>query len=511
MKRTAQSFKNLKISMVGQTINFAISFLLRTIIIFKLGAGYLGLLGTFGDLFRILSLAELGFANVLLFSLYKPVAMHDDRKISAILSYFSGIYFKIGCIVAVGGAACLPILPYILTDVDNIEGIPLLYLLCLLNTSISYFYAYRKSIIVANQEAYIISKIEYTVLIIQDIAQIIAVLCFNSFVLYLVLQVISTFIQNIWTSVVAKNRYLRIKENIELSREEKHSIMQNVTALIGYRIGSVVNASTDSIVISKFVSTIVVGLYSNYLMATSALNAIINQVFDACKASLGNLNVLESEEKKYDVYRIMAYLSFWIYGLCSIGIYCFINPLFTIIWGEDYVIHGNALILIVLNFYLLGMMKNVSELFINALGLFQKVKFYPVLSALINIVLSIWLVQRYGLTGVLGGTFISFLGTYFWAWPYIVFKEGLHHKLWDYYKLYFKYSITTLISAFVCSIISARLLNGGIINLIWVGVLTFVIVCFIFLITTARTREFQYIYNVGKEMISKHLKKKTTE
>lgn len=498
MKRTEQSFKNLKVSVIGQCVNFAISFILRTVVIMRLGAEYLGVLGTFGDIFRILSLAELGFANVLNFRLYRPVALKDEEKIAATLNYFGNAYRKIGCVVAAAGLLCLPLLPHVLTGVDNIQGIPLFYILCLANTVISYFYAYKKSIIIANQEAYITSRIEYAVLIIQDIIQIIVVFVFNSFTLYLAVQLVSTLIQNLLTSGTAGRRYPYINNRAELGVTEKKDIRQDVFALFGYRIGSVIIASTDSLIISKFISTAVVGVYSNYLLITTALNSVIMQIFDACRASLGNLNVLESEERKYEVYRIMAYISFWVYGLCSIGIYCFINPLFQFMWGPEYILSKNVLAMVALQFYLLGMMKNVSELYINALGLFQHVKMYPLIGAAVNIVVSLIGVQKLGLFGVFLGTVLSFAATYFWAWPYVVFRKGIHQKLGNYYKLYFKYSAITLLTVFICDTICERILVGGILNFFAVGVSVFLLINIIFALFTYRTMEFQWVLGNAK-------------
>ena len=96
--------------------------------------------------------------------------------------------------------------------------------------------------------------------------------------------------------------------------------------------------------------------------------------------------------------------------------------------------------LLVLNFYVLGM-QSVTNSFRNAYGLFWIAKYRPIIMVIINIVISVVLVQFIGIEGVLIGTLISRLVTTAWLDPYIVHKYGFEISPKSYYIDYLKYLV----------------------------------------------------------------------
>ena len=79
--RTENVIKNMKFAVVCQVLSTLFSFICRTIFIKKLGAEYLGLNGLFTNILTILSFAELGIGDAIIFSMYKPVAEDNKEKI----------------------------------------------------------------------------------------------------------------------------------------------------------------------------------------------------------------------------------------------------------------------------------------------------------------------------------------------------------------------------------------------------------------------------------------------
>ena len=63
-------------------------FISRTVIIMVLSVEYVGLSGLFSNVLSMLSLAELGIGEAIVFSLYKPVADNDTKKINAIMAFY---------------------------------------------------------------------------------------------------------------------------------------------------------------------------------------------------------------------------------------------------------------------------------------------------------------------------------------------------------------------------------------------------------------------------------------
>ena len=90
--RKYNSFRNTVFGMISQVIYLLLSFICRTILIKKLGSEILGINGLYTNILSILSLAELGLGNTLLFSLYKPLSEKDEDKISSLIKFYGKIY-----------------------------------------------------------------------------------------------------------------------------------------------------------------------------------------------------------------------------------------------------------------------------------------------------------------------------------------------------------------------------------------------------------------------------------
>ena len=62
---------------------------------------------------------------------------------------------------------------------------------------------------------------------------------------------------------------------------------------------------TDNLLISKMVSTVAVGDYSNYLMPINMISSYANILFYSFTASLGNMMVSDGKEKQYRVFKVI--------------------------------------------------------------------------------------------------------------------------------------------------------------------------------------------------------------
>ena len=90
--RTRNVSINTIIALVCQVFNLVINFITRTVFIYVLGAEYLGINGLFTNILTILSFAELGIGNALVFNMYKPLATGDKEKIKTLMDLYKKAY-----------------------------------------------------------------------------------------------------------------------------------------------------------------------------------------------------------------------------------------------------------------------------------------------------------------------------------------------------------------------------------------------------------------------------------
>lgn len=506
--RSENAARNFVVSTSAYIVYTVLAFILRRIFIQYLGLEYLGVNGLFTNVLTILSFAELGIGNAIIFSMYKPIKENDINKLQSLLKLFKNAYTVIGIAVFVVGLALMPFLPYLINGTTDIsENLYFIYFLFLLNTSISYFYSYRKAIISANQLEYINSICLEGSRILQIIAQGILLVLTRNFIIYLIVQIICTLINNIAVSFIAKRKFPWISErNVEeLSRSEKKSIFNDVKALVLYKFGSVILNGTDNILLSTLVGVTAVGLCSNYILLVTTATTALSYFSNSFTAGIGNLNVSASNEKKESVLRSLFMLSAWLYGFVALGIYYFADEFITIAFGKGLLVDKFTLIAIVLHFYV-NCVHCVAYTYRTTMGLFKEGRYAPLIAAFINIGSSILFYKWMGICGIFFATSFSRFFT-MGIWDPILIYGRFKMNVMRYYSRYFTYMGVLVLAGFISgSIISLITITGIIGFLVRLIVFSIAFNCFI-LCTAFKTDEFGYLKEtfarVGKSFLQK--------
>ena len=303
--RTKNTIRNVKTGAIVQMINKIMAFVVRTVFIKMLNTEYLGVNGLFTNVLTILSFAELGIGTAIIFNMYKPVAENDKEKIKSLMKLYKKSYNMIGIIVFILGLCVIPFMNIIIKDVPNIkENLIVIYLLFLFNTASSYFFTYKKSIIYAHQKQCIIDNIDSIFYLTKSILEIIFLMLTKNFIVYLIIQILGTFIENIIIAIKADKMYPYLKEKDvkQLSKSESKNIFENVKSLVIYKFGGVIMNGTDNILISSLVNVSTVGLSSNYTLIINSIKAIIVSALNGVTASVGNLNAVGKPKQKEKVF-----------------------------------------------------------------------------------------------------------------------------------------------------------------------------------------------------------------
>ncbi|MEI7667895.1 MAG: hypothetical protein WCI62_02725 [Erysipelotrichaceae bacterium] len=479
------------------------SLITRTVFISSLGIGYLGVTGLFSNIISILSLADIGVNSVLMFTLYKPLVDDNQIAIKEIVHFFKKIYFMIAFIIAFVGVCIIPLLKYIINLEQPIENLWVYYLLLLSNTVVPYLFVYKSTLILADQRSYLLKTYSIIFSTIQFFAQIFVLIFLHNFILFLVLQVLITVFNNIFSVKITEKHYPFINGiSDELDRQSKLRIWSDIKALFLYRIGGIVINNTDNILISTLVGTMAVGYYSNYLILTTSIMAFISVFYSAIQASVGNLSIYDSFEQRDRIYKTISFISFWICGFSTLCFLILFQDFINIWLGKEYLLDNTTMIIVVVNFYMSAMLNHV-WLFREAAGLFRKTKYIVVLTSLINIILSIILGKIYGVVGIIGATVIARLVTNNWYEPFILYKYYLKKPVMEYFNEYILrtlfLSLIILFTYFITSFL------GGISILTLLLKLLFCILIGngVFILAFRNKKEFKFVIESFFSMYSK--------
>ena len=194
MSRTEESLKNIITSLLIQIGTVFLNFVSRTVLIKTMGEQYLGINGVFGNILSMLSLAELGIGTTISYWLYEPMAKNDTHKLSVLMCIYKKIYNTIGITVLLLGLLITPFLELFMKEIPDIPYLKLIFILYVVNSSITYFFVYKGTLINVAQKNYIVATIEFVVFTVTSILQIVILLKFRNYVLYFACSVISVLI-----------------------------------------------------------------------------------------------------------------------------------------------------------------------------------------------------------------------------------------------------------------------------------------------------------------------------
>lgn len=503
--RTEYSILNILTGVGGYFLNTVLGFVCRMVFVRCLAADYLGVNGLFTNILTMLSLAELGVGNAIVFALYKPLAENDEEKIASLMKVYATAYRTIGILISVVGLALMPFIDLIIQEQPNIsESIYLLYAINLFNTASSYFFSYRSSLLIAAQRNYIVGGINYAVTLLQSILQMIFLLVFRNYLGYLLIQTAGTFVYNVIVSWVAGKQfpYIRKKNVQPLPKNEQRVLFANIRDLMIYKVSSLLVNSTDNILITFFSGLATTGIASNYTLLVNTLNSLLGQVFNGLTASIGNHNASESVEKRYQMFSFLNMMNFWIFGWAALGIFFCSSDLVQLCFGEEYVLSNEIPFVMALNFFSVGMM-NAVWTYKHTLGLFHYGRFIQIFTGILNVVFSVLLGTYWGLFGILFATFVARAMTSLWYDPYAVFTHGFGKSPVLYIRKLIKYLLVLLAAAVLCQLSFALVEGSQLVKTLLKILLCSLVANVVFVIAFRKTPEFEMLLRYFRGFLTK--------
>ena len=475
--RTENTARNTAIGLISQLVQIVSSFLCRMVFVRMLAEAYLGVNGLFGNVIAILAISELGIGGAITYELYQALAHNREEEIKSLMDFYKKAYTVIGLVIAAAGIAILPMINQWVPSSPSIhEDMRVLYLFYLANTVISYFFSYRISIIQAAQQNYILTLIHTVVTIAQNFLQIIILLTTKNFLLYLTIQVSATFFYYFLSSRMAVKMFPILNDrNIQpLKDEQKKRMFTNTKDLFITSLSQKLVNQTDNIIITALGGLVSTGLNSNYSLLIMTLISVTAKINDAIQGSIGNVNAVEDDEKKLQLFDEIHFFFFWFYAWCTICFILLVQDAIALFFGSNYVMPFAVAVITGVNFYTTEQ-GAVSNIFKNTMGLFRYGKYVSLVTGIINVVLSVLLGKQYGVAGILAASFISLALTTRWYFPYVTFKYGMHAKPSHFFRRDLRYwaelVLVFLITWFLCT----RLELMPVLNLLYRGILCLIV------------------------------------
>lgn len=427
MKRKTKLMLNSASSLLYQAITMVCGFILPRLFISQYGSEVNGLVSSVTQFLGFISLAECGVGAVVQSSLYKPLADNDTDEISRIVVSSDRFFRRIAYILAGYTVFLMAVYPLItLESFGYLDTLLLIFVISISTFAQYYIGMTYRLLLSADQLGFIQYTIHAASLMLNTVACILLVKAGASIQIVKLTTSLIFVAQPLALTVIARRRY-KINRKIKVTGEP---IKQKWNGLAQH-IAAVVLGNTDTVVLTLLSTLQNVSIYAVYHLVVNGVKQIIVSLTNGMQAMFGNmLAKSETDELNRSFDRIEWILHTAVtlaFSITALLIIPFIK-VYTANFEDsaDYIVPAFAyMITLAQAAYCLRLPYNIMVL---AAGHYRQTQTSAIIEAVINIVVSVVLVFRFGLIGVAIGTFAAMVYRTVYLAVYLS-KHIIHRKL----------------------------------------------------------------------------------
>ena len=434
--RVHKSVLNAEVNLIFYFLTLLLAFFSRKIFLDCLGAEFIGLTGTLGNILGYLNLAELGITSCIGYFLFKPLQSNNRQEIQDILSLLGYLYNWIGCIILAGGALISLFFPLIFSKAELGLGIIYFAYYSFLGSSlIGYFINYRQILLTADQKNYLVAIYFQSARIIKIILQIFLAYTYQNLYVWVGVEFLFGIIGCVILNWKINKEYPWL--NVDKSRgrsllKQYPEIITKTKQVFIHKIKDFALIKSDELFIFFFVSLKMVAYYGNYMIVISKLISLFSAVTGSVGASIGNLVAEGNKEKMIKVFWEITTIHHTISAILCFSLYAFLEPFITHWLGSEYIMDNHILILLIIFVYITNSRKSVDS-FNYAHGLYADV-WSAWAELIINVCITIIAGLKWGIIGILLGKITSLLAIVVLWKPYYLFTSGFKESVYIYWK-----------------------------------------------------------------------------
>ena len=435
-ERVHKSVLNAEVNIIFYFITLILAFFSRKIFLECLGAEFIGLTGTLGNILGYLNLAELGITACIGFFLFKPLQTNNRQEIQDILSLLGYLYNWIGCIILAGGFLISLFFPLIFAKAELELGIIYFAYYSFLGSSlIGYFINYRQILLTADQKNYLVAIYFQSANIFKIFLQIFLANTYKNLYLWVGVEFLFGILGCIILNWKINKEYpwLNVDKSRGKSLLKKYpEIITKTKQVFIHKIKDFVLVKSDELFIFLFVSLKMVAYYGNYMIIISKLISLFSAITGSVGASVGNLVAEGNKQSMIKVFWEYTTIQHTIAAILSFSLFSFIEPFIAHWLGPEYIMDRKILILLIIYIYITNSRNSVDS-FNYAHGLYADV-WSAWAELIINVSITIIGGLKWGIIGILLGKIIRLLAIVVLWKPYYLFTSGFKESVSIYWK-----------------------------------------------------------------------------
>lgn len=434
--------KNAISSIMTQCVTLIQGLIIPRLILETFGSDVNGLINSITQFLGFISLLEGGLGAVVLAELYRPIEDKNEKEIRNILEACQAFFNKISIVFVAYIVVLSIVYSFIVKKEFSLGYTASMVMILSLVTLAQYLFSITYRLFLqADQKLYVVNYISSVTIIINTASAAAIIYLFPNVHIVKLCSGIIYLLQPLAYKHFVEKRY---RLNTGFRIHVPKGVLINRWSGFWQNLAHFINMNTDVAVLTIFTSLGTVSVYTVYLMAISALRGILSSFCNSYQSALGkyiaedNTKILSEKFKKIE--SLSWFLGITVFSTCLLLINPFVKLYTTGIHDANYFQPVFAIIIVLAN--TVYSVREPYRLLILAAGKFEETNFGSTMEAVLNLVISIILVWKFGLIGVAIGTLIAIGYRYIYFLWYL--KNHIIYRRYNSYVLFFITSIIVL-------------------------------------------------------------------
>lgn len=405
MTRKRKMLYNTASALIYQVIAVLCGFVLPKILIPYYGSSVNGLINSITNFMSFITLCECGVGAVVQSALYKPLADKDDKEISKVVVSSKRFFNKILILLSIYIVILLIVYPRIVGKEFGLLYTALLILILAFQYIAQYylFLTYRL-LLNADQLSFVQLLVHSIALIINTIMTVLLVHFGATIHVVKLASAIIFFIQPVILKMYVDRHYdlnLKIRLTEEPIKQKWNGFAQH--------IASVILSNTDVAVLTVFSSLQNISIYNVYYLVANGLRQLFLSAMTGVQALLGNIYAKGEKSNLQTVFSLLELtvhtVVTLVFTVSAILIIPFVRVYTKNFIDANYIAPIFAILLV--SAYAAYTIRLPYDMMVKAAGHYRETQASAIVESVINVIISITFVFKFGLIGVAIGTLVA--------------------------------------------------------------------------------------------------------
>lgn len=403
--RAGNALMNMSTSLLEQIVTIVCGLITPRLILIAFGSTYNGVVSSATQFLNMINILTLGITAATRVALYKPLAEKDVNAVSSIIKATKR-YMRIVAIGVIIYAALLCVIYPMISnnELSRIENTAIIAIVSI-GTFANYFFSISDmTLLQAAQATYVI-----------NISNVIKTIVNTVCVAILIKLDCSIYTVKIGSSLVffvvplALSLYVKKKYAITNKCEPDDRGIKGRKATAFHSISNAIHDNVDLVTLTIFTDAKMISVYTVYYFVVGKIKSLLSVVTSGMEAAFGDMWAKEEYEILNRNFRLYEYVLFSftaiVFSCVGVLILPFVEVYTKGVNDVNYVLPHLAVVITIAE--AMHCIRQPYLTLVYATGSFEETKWGAAIEAVVNIIVSVVMVNFFGIVGVVIGTLVA--------------------------------------------------------------------------------------------------------